>query len=235
MNIAVCEDNPLHLKEISLLLSEIMPEKTYRIDTYVSGKALLLRIDKIPEHYQIILMDIRLTGNENGILIAREINRRNAGIQIIFITGDIMWATKAGLADFVYFITKPIKKEALTFAIQKAKNKINKSRVTFQSKACSRTVFYRDILYIERICRTSHIHLYNGEIISASESLDQILKQLDQRIFGQCHKSFLVNLEYVTSFTSTEFMLLDKYVVPISRRMLKKIKNLYMDFECTLI
>lgn len=55
---------------------------------------------------------------------------------------------------------------------------------------------YEDILYLEADGSYTIFHLSNGKIISATQCLCHIEKELPS-FFFRCHRSFCVNLEHI--------------------------------------
>lgn len=77
-----------------------------------------------------------------------------------------------------------------------------------------------DVLYVESLNRTRIVHLIGGEDLRVSTTLAQIYELLPASRFVYCHRSVVVNLDYVVEATPTEALLRGDVRVPMSRRRL---------------
>ncbi len=90
------------------------------------------------------------------------------------------------------------------------------------------------IRYVESINHTVHFHLHKKETVSCFASLNEFHELLlaDKR-FVKCHKSYIVNMQYVTSITGKDFVLGEGVNIPISRNVYPKVKDSYFDYFFT--
>ena len=56
---------------------------------------------------------------------------------------------------------------------------------------------------------------------------------LADKRFVKCHKSYIVNMQYVASITGKDFVLDEDVCVPISRKMYPQVKDTYFDYFFT--
>ena len=86
MNIAICDNEEMFVKNISGLLEEYLNENKlqYSIDMYSSGSELIGLKDKIV-NYDIVFLDINMTGIDN-IKVAEWIRMYSDRVIIISIT-----------------------------------------------------------------------------------------------------------------------------------------------------
>ena len=84
-----------------------------------------------------------------------------------------------------------------------------------------------DIMYIEQRARQIFIHLKENEEISCYEKLSELSDQLPAELFFLPHKSYAVNLSYVTHIdTSLKcFVMADDTNIPIKRELSGKAKK----------
>jgi two-component system response regulator LytT len=164
----------------------------------------------------IILLDINLQGNQNGIEWAK-VHVKNS--QIIFISGQIEKETmlKAFEVNPVTYLTKPIKKTDLIAAIELAniKNKIN--YVIVKDGFDEVKVNFDDILFLKSDKNYVDIQLSN-KIITIRNTLDNFYKELDADLFCRVHRSYIVNKSKVTQKKSSSIKVND-FELPISRNI----------------
>jgi DNA-binding LytR/AlgR family response regulator len=84
-----------------------------------------------------------------------------------------------------------------------------------------------DILYLEISGRKTAIHT-ETEIILCNEKLFEISHKLDGDQFIQCHQSYVVNLQYVFEIHKCQLVLLNKEIIPLSRKHWEKVKNAFI-------
>lgn len=229
LHVFICDDNPLHAQSVEQKTACVLANERHKIHTYTDPVLLLQSLLHTQQSALIVLLDIDLETQLNGIALANQIHQIRADAQIIFVTGYIHYATEVGEAEPVYFVTKPVSDEKLRRALQKAKAKLAHDRISFQLRGETLITLQQDIRYIERIKRTSCIHSAE-EVLSVSDNLDEILSRLDGRCFVRCHNSYIVNLAWVATFSSTQLTLKSGGLVPISRKFRPLVLEQYADY-----
>lgn len=178
----------------------------------------------------IVFMDIKLR-NANGIEIARLLNRDYGNLAIIFISGYTEYFEDSFEADPIYFLIKPLKKEAFIKAVDKALEKLSKkeqaSLFIAQDRVLKR-VFLNDIYYAESIGRKIQLHGKFGAM-EYYEKMTELEKQLGEN-FIRCHKSFLVHMKYVYSIEGKTITLMDESKIPVSRTMFAKTRKAVFEY-----
>lgn len=236
LRILICDDNAIHAEEIQFLIQKLLPKDFTVSFLKANSKEECIRaIEKELNQSWIIFMDIVLEGGINGIQIAKEIQSILPTAQLIFVTGEIAWCTKVGQADPIYFLTKPIDEQDLKFALKKALRNLKQNRLFFSIKGKNFSIQISDILYAERNLRQTKIYTKNGEILQVTNKIEEILESLDPIEFISPHKSYLVNLQYVTSITSQSMMICDEIYIPISHAKSPEIKQKYLNYVSCLI
>ena len=84
-----------------------------------------------------------------------------------------------------------------------------------------------DILYMERKGRVTYIQC-KDECIDTPDKLSELEKYLSTVAFVRCHNSYIVNLTAVKEFARTEFLMIDKVRIPISRYKLQETREKLM-------
>ena len=89
--------------------------------------------------------------------------------------------------------------------------------VTFQNRVSA--VALRDISYIEFSVRSATIHA-GTRVLRTYEKLSSLQQRVDSR-FIQCHKSYLVNMDYVIGFQGNALELCGGVEIPVSQSRAK--------------
>ena len=116
MNILVVEDD----KVLSLLLTRMIERTGHAvIDSAVAGSEAIQKVEKLSP--DLILMDIMLEDNIDGIDAMLEIRKRNFVTPVIYITGnsDIYNRERAKKTNYVEYLVKPISYDLLKETINK--------------------------------------------------------------------------------------------------------------------
>lgn len=214
--IAICDDEPVFTEQLETLVKIYLTRRELagEVVMFSSGEAVLAAA---PD-FQILLMDLRLPG-KNGIQIARQLRHRQKTCQIIFISSFQQYVFESFDVDPIHYLLKPIdpKKlfEALDKAVKRSKQDDNQS-VLIEKGAAAQVIFLRDILYCEAINHKIIIHTMEAPW-EYFGTLDSLLQKLDQRFF-RCHRSYIVNLEFVISKEQDSATVVGGGQVLVSRR-----------------
>lgn len=169
-----------------------------------SKPAIELIKREIPD---FLIVDLLLDNNEKGLDFIEEI--RNYSIPFIICTGypedDFMKVALEQGAEA--FLSKPLDKAALKFEIIKLTKKIEESRannktIIVKYKKSLVKVPQSSIRKIETEGNYSYLFVGNDRKYIMKTSLKKILEMLDESTFKQCHRSSIVNLNWITQINS---------------------------------
>ena len=225
IKVAICEDQAKQQKLLSQYLENILVEynSSYEILNYQSGEELL---SNYPENIDIFLLDIQME-NITGMDVARkirEIDQKNA--EIIFTTSLIEYIQEGYEVRAYRYLLKPIKYDDLKIHIMNCiKEREQKDKyLIINEKNNIKKIKHSQIIYIEIQKKDVTIHTVNGDYL-IKNTMDKIEKEIDNINFYRCHKSFLINLEYVDNIKQYMAVLENGEEVPISRHRFKDTKN----------
>jgi DNA-binding LytR/AlgR family response regulator len=176
-----------------------------------------------------------LRGKLDGIDLATEINKR-FDIPIIFTTTDTDVATieRAKKVNPINYLVKPLRPEQLYIAIEIAMVNLAKKegKIKQDLEEISEGLFIKDALFIKEKFRYTKMHISEmlwikvegnyleiqladrKELIRAS--LSTFLEKLNRSNFFRTHKSYAVNLDYLTKFDPKSVTILHT-TIPISK------------------
>ncbi len=164
----------------------------------------------------IVLMDINLEGNSEGIMLAQN---QFSGKKIIFLTAqnDIKTIEKAIATNPETYLTKPIKKIDLLNAIKIIEFKNRKNTMSFKDGFDVVKLDLSSILYIKS--DGNYVDIFTtSKKYSIRQSLDTILEKLETPLFKKVHRSYIVNTSKITKKKSTSVFIND-IEIPISRNI----------------
>jgi len=189
--------------------------------------SLNLIMDSNPD---IVLMDIILEGEIDGIQLAEQI-REKLEIPIIFITAnsDHSHLQRISKIENDSFILKPFSKNALITTINLSflkylRKKSEKNILNIRDKGSLVPVDEDDIIMLKADGLYTKINTKNKEYMIRS-ILKDVEGQLSEKKFIRIHKSYLINLNHVKAFNSKE-VTIGTFKVPIRRGYLKELEKL---------
>lgn len=184
--------------------------------------------ERVPD---ILIMDINLKDG-NGIETVKHLQSIYPKLKVIYLTGIINYATEIFETNPAYFLVKPINENHLSDAITKVSNEIEFDKsdsIVVKTNGSEIILFRRDIMYVESRGRKLVLFMANGRKNEIYEKMDVIQDQLGAA-FIRSHKSFLINMKYITERTNKEFCLSDGKVLPISKPNLKAAKIKFISY-----
>lgn len=234
LRVIACDDDRNMLGMLENCVREYMEEYSvsaqWQYLAYENGIDLIYDLEHtISESGEIFILDIKLK-NDNGITVAKTIKSKKRNAVIIFISGYTEYIEDSFEADPVYFLVKPLKKDAFYKAMNKAIEKIHsveKKFLIIKNKEVIR-IFYDEILYAESIARKIHIHCHE-ENVEYYEKMDELTKKMGSH-FVRCHKSYLVNMKYIKSVDNKEITLLNGMKIPVSRTKATETKERVLEY-----
>ena len=229
--IAVCDD----LEEERTLLGHMLRSYAQRkrlslqLHFFVSGEELLHNIRQVCA-CQVLFLDGSMSGL-SGVAAARRLRAAGCGTSIVFATTS----TDHGVDSFEVrasdYLVKPFRQKEVDRALDWCLEHMPEPLRSLSVYAEGETQEFplASVLYIEVLGHQSHIHTLRQTVV-VRKSLDDLERAVDSPDFFRCHRSFLVNLNFVQDITGSDFRLSDGTLVPISSGNLSKIRNLFSDW-----
>lgn len=221
------------------LLLKMLEEINHVELEVITAKNLLEGVELIEkEQPKIVFLDIEMP-EHSGLEIFNFI-KPPINFKIIFTTAYNQYAIEAFKQNAVDYLLKPIDIDELEKAVQKAQKLISSERLTNQiedlSKALQKIainkialevpkgilfVAHDDILYFEADGMYTNVFLKNGDKKLICKPLKIFVEQLqEESLFFKCHRSYLVNLQYVVEFSrkdGDQLIMSNQKSVPISK------------------
>lgn len=184
----------------------------------------------------LVFLDINMP-EISGISFAKSIDR---DIKIIFTTAYRDYAVEGFELQAVDYLLKPISFERLLKAVNTYFEVYKHSKTThLQQEESSEFMFVRAdrrmikidfdaIIYVESYCDYIKIHL-TDETITTRETISAIEAKLPNKNFIRIHRSYIISLANITSFTNEEITI-NKKSLPISRSYKKEVLSILEKF-----
>lgn len=218
--VAVCDDEEYMADAIRQMAVNFFRSKNREISVclFSSGEELLASDQKI----DILFLDIRMK-TMDGLEAAGELRRRGWGGYLIFTTVLREMVFQSFAAGPFDYLVKPIETDCFSRTMERLLASMDGGKgvnLLIQRGMESRIVDLDKIVYCEVIDRKIYLHLRTGEVVDYYDRIDRLETKLDQR-FYRCHRSYLINLQYLKSYQKGIAVLEsgrgEFFEVPISR------------------
>ena len=183
LRIAVCDDEAIHRLIIRDKLDAyaISNDIDYELDEFTNSKELM----KMENIYDILFLDVQLEDGMNGIEVGKRLLQKGIDATIIITTSFEQYAS-------------------IVSCIKDFKKSNRKIEVKCAYENCFISI--NSIVYIESYHRKRMIHT-KEQVYETGASLQELLEQLPTAQFEMPQKSYIVNLDCITSLTKTKVML----------------------------
>lgn len=179
----------------------------------------------------IAFLDVEM-GGLSGIHTGERLKKLNPRIKIIIVTSYPDYLDEAMKFHVFRYLSKPIDKNRLFRNLGEAIYQINtfSKPILIETDNGFEIIHAEDIVLFESEYRKTAVHTINKKIISKL-GIERWAKELDIPCFFVTSKSFIVNMKYVSSFT-TDMVTLSckKYSLQayLARRKYRSFKDAYM-------
>lgn len=233
--IAIC-DRKKECEQLSAVIESICRDLDilYSIKTFRNGEDLLEHTrDACPFH--LIFSEVILEDG-NGIQTALKLRKRRCDAYIVFLSRDARYAIDSYLVKAYDYILKPAARETLKKILTNLSNELqdkDKAVFTIPTKSGVYVLRRHDVLYMESHNHSLILHCRNRETLSFAGKLDNLCLELPPETasgFLRCHKSYLVNCNYIKKVETSCFHLTDGTRVPISRSYKTSAVTTYMSY-----
>lgn len=231
MKIAICDDNLNIVDEVKNLLDEYALSKNLSLDisTFNDGQAVL----ESDERFNIAIIDVEMPGC-NGIELGKILREKNRHIVLMYITSHKKYLDEALNLNAARFFEKPIDSKRFYDGLDNALKRIDNTTIKFFLKEDNASVRINanDIIYVEiepighrktKIVTEEKTYISSNKIVFWEEHLISSL-------FVKTHKSYIINMEYITKYENNTLQLDGKYNIPISRNYQSSVHKAFIRY-----
>ena len=204
-SIIIVEDQIVVQREIAATL---LNAGYHLIDPFDTGEAALEYLSKTTNIPDLVLMDIILAGELNGIETAIKINQKYR-IPVVYLTDQTAheYFAKAKETFPKNYLTKPFLSHQLSYAIELALTKtgsiidssVLKKHGFFTTKEGAVKIAFEDILHLQASGQYCDIFLKDGSKYNTSYPMKEVLKKIPDENIVRISRSCCINLKMVDS------------------------------------
>ncbi len=233
MRIIICDDEKQQGEIIEAYLREWFEQNQMEQPAYLyysSGEELLEK-EEAPD---VVFLDVKM-GGITGIDAGQKLKEKFPDVIIFMETSFLDYLDDAMRFHVFRYLTKPIDKERLFRNMEDAiqLHKVvtrTRRKIEMKTETGITHISMSEIVYIEARDQRTFVYTRTNEYTSWN-TLHDWIAQLDMETFFQPHRSYLVNLEYVTHFDKTRIHLCDdQYTAYLAGRKYKEFKEAYFRY-----
>ena len=250
LHITICDDELSQLSLLQVLITEWSKSRKHETEINLCQNAdQFLFHQEEGKDLDILLLDIDMPGMD-GLSLARRLRAEGERMQIIFVTGLTDYVLEGYDVEAVSYLIKPVEKERLFCCLDKAKErcKMPDPVLLLETPGGVARVRLMDICYLESAAHDTQVHythsVHNTDLASADAKpavYDSIrcrtgIHELEKRLQAQCnaffkiHRSYLVNLAYVSKIAGKEVLLDTGEALPVARNRWEALNKAYLDY-----
>lgn len=215
MRIAICDDEQIFIENIQKYLAYFSVKNSIIFEQSVFNSASeMLSCDKI---FDIAILDVEMD-NMNGLQLGEKLRQINPHIILIFITAHKKYLDDALNLNAVRFFEKPVDPQRFYRGLMDAVKRIDNSILEFYLRdgKTVEKINAQDIIYIEIEKRKTKIVTINKEYHS-NHTLSYWEDKLKSSVFVSPHKSYIINMNFITEYERSYVVMNNANTISISR------------------
>lgn len=229
LHIAVCDDEALDRRQAAELTGGILAAEglSCALSSFESAGSLLAAIQD-GARFHILLLDVMMD-DLGGMELAAELRKLGDSTAIIFISSNRDMALRGYEVSAARYLAKPIRREQLREALLYCcKTFRERKEILLPTSKGQRRISLSNILYAEAMERVTKLALTDGQE-ELNLKFSDLTALLPERRFVLCHRSYLVNLEYIAYIRGRELELTNGETLPVSRYRMDDLLKRLMD------
>ncbi len=229
ISVAICDDEKYMSDQIEKSVSDFFHGKNMEVvvSQFPCGEELL-RYDK---PIDLLFLDIQMKETD-GMTVARKLRKRGFRGYLIFVTVLKEMVFQSFEVQAFDYLVKPIEQRQFDKTMERlleSMQNAGEANLLVRRGYESHIIALDDIVYCEIIDRKVYLHLISSKIIDYYERIENLESRLDDRFF-RCHRSFLINLQYLKSYQDQTAYMEDGTRIPVSRLRSKEFSGVILRY-----
>lgn len=211
--IAICDDEPEQAQRLREHVAAW--NKDCKIALFSSAEAFWFAYAG-DNRYDILLLDVEMKAL-SGIDLAKRLRAQGSRMEIIFITSHFELIGEGYEVDALHYLIKPVAEKTLFAVLDRAAEKlaVEPPFLVFFCEGETVKLYEADILYVESFLHDLVLYT-KAKSYRIRESISALAQKLSEDFF-RAHRSYLINLKYVTRIGRKTVTLSDTTELPLAR------------------
>lgn len=227
MKIAICDDEQPVLNQLRKFINQYALDNLfdYTILEFSKSERLLEAASQDPD-IKILFLDIYMSPL-SGMDLAEILRANGNDCAIIFVTVSTEHYARSYEVDAAHYLVKPVTYDRVKMALDRCHQVLTASSkfVFFSAGGKEIRLPLREIRFVEVFRNQTVIHADSD--ITLRSTLDAVMHQLSDSRFLRTHRSYLVNMDYITKRNGNDLYLSSGDKVPLSRTCEKTFEREY--------
>lgn len=230
MKIAIVEDEAVHSSLLQQYISAWAEERkrTVHTVTYPNAGSFLFSLeDGAPD---AVFADIQMPGM-NGMDMVRKLRERDSAMPVVFTSGLSEYLQEGYEVQALHYLIKPISAEKVFECMDRVCSRKNtRNLFTIRTEDGTARLDLRETNYCEAEGHYTRFVMSDRTEIRAMRSISELEKELPEKAFARCHRSYLCNLENVKQIVQDVVVFDNGESVPVSRRLYQDFNRRFIEF-----
>lgn len=234
LRIAICDDDEKFAEQLEDYLFEYTSKNNILADVsaFNSGEELFKHFSD-ESTYDILFLDIEL-GETTGIELGKQIREKmkNETTQIVFVSSKENYAIQLFDIRPLNFLVKPVEYKKLEYVMDEY-DRLYKFQHTYFEYNIGKQKFRvneQSILYFQSQGKKIQMITQEGGREFYGK-LSDVLETLNEHSFVSVHKSYVINMRYVSEYSNDSILMINGDWIPISRAMRNNLSQKIIENE----
>lgn len=223
LHIFICDDEQSERTALQEKVVRWM-QKNNRWDVslrvYSSTEEVLNRFESgLP--LDLLLLDIQIPGEMDGMTLARRIREKDPNLSIAFITNYDDYVFEGYTVSALRYLRKPVQEDALFECLNTAwhhHSLLTRESMILDLQKQRHVIRYSDLLYVESRIHHAEFHTsYSPQPITIRMRMEDCRQKLPSALFVQCHRSYIINIARICRLSSSCAVLSNGAEIPVSK------------------
>ena len=225
INIAIVEDELIYAEQLKEILEYWSKQFNCSVTMdYFKDTNLLLENDF--NVYDVAFLDIQIKDKMDGLSLAQLMRKKDYKGSIIFLTNYRDYVFQGYDVQALHYLLKPIDELDIKKCMNMVYQLTRENNYVLFSNNKTIKIPYQQILYF-----SSSNHYIDIKTVTTSYSHKAKIKDMKCHLpyhFVQCHRSVLVNINYVDKINKNNLILSNGEELPISNTYLEEVRTAFL-------